>query len=147
LDSSIITYLGQTTRLVGLQVLDHFQSNEIDLNKEQWLVLKKLHEQNGQIQNDLAYITDRSKTSLTRLLNTMEKKDLVCRKNCNKDQRVNHVYYTKKGAELYQRSLPLFNAVIEDLTQGIPEEEIDLAISILKKIKQNAQNKLNDIKI
>jgi DNA-binding MarR family transcriptional regulator len=139
--------LGQSTRLIGLRILDHFQANGIDLNKEQWLVLKKLHEENGRIQNDLAFITDRSKTSLTRLLNTMEKKHLVFRKNCEKDQRVNHVYYSEKGAELYGRSLPFFNQIIDELTEDISQEEIENTISVLKKIKQNAQNKLNDVKL
>jgi len=147
LDSSIITHLGQSTRLVGLWIVDHFQANGIDLNKEQWLVLKKLHEENGRVQNDLAYITDRSKTSLTRLLNTMEKKGLVFRKNCEKDQRIKHVYYTEKGTEFYHRSLPFFNQVIDELSQGISQEEINETISVLKKIKKNAQNKLNDVKL
>lgn len=147
MDSSIITHLGQSTRLVGLWIVDHFQANGIDLNKEQWLVLKKLHEENGRIQNDLAYITDRSKTSLTRLLNTMEKKGLVFRKNCQKDQRVKHVYYSEKGGELFRRSLPFFNQAIDELTRGISQDEIYQTISIMKKIKRNAQNKLNDVKL
>ena len=147
MDSSIITHLGQSTRLIGLWIIDHFQANGIDLNKEQWLVLKKLHEENGRVQNDLAYITDPSKTSLTRLLNTMEKKGLVHRKNCEKDQRINHVYYSDKGADLYRRSLPFFNQVIDELTQGITKEEIYQTISVLEQIKQNAQNKLNDVKL
>ena len=127
--------------------MDYFQKNGIDLSKEQWLVLKYLHEKNGQAQNDLAFITDRSKTSLTRLITTMEKKGLVCRTNCRQDNRVNHIYYTDKGEAIFQKSLPLFNKVIEDLIDGVSSKEIEQTISVLKKIKENAQNKINEINL
>jgi len=37
--------------------------------------------------------------------------------------------------------------VIDELSQGISQEEINETISVLKKIKKNAQNKLNDVKL
>ena len=40
-------------------------------------------------QHDLAFLTDRDKTSLTRLLSTMEKKNLVARITSSEDKRVN----------------------------------------------------------
>lgn len=118
---------------------DQFIENNIKLTKEQWLLLKKLHERNGQIQNDLAFITDRSKTSLTRLIGTMEKKGLVYRVGCEADRRVNRVYYTEKGRDIFAQAEPVFLKVIEQLTENLSEEQVKLTIESLKQIIKNAE--------
>jgi len=118
---------------------DQFIENNIKLTKEQWLLLKKLHERNGQIQNDLAFITDRSKTSLTRLIGTMEKKGLVYRVGCEADRRVNRVYYTEKGKAIFAQAEPVFLEVIEQLTENLSEEQVKLTIEALKQIIKNAE--------
>lgn len=118
---------------------DQFIENNIKLTKEQWLLLKKLHERNGQIQNDLAFITDRSKTSLTRLIGTMEKKGLVYRVGCEADRRVNRVYYTEKGKAIFAQAEPVFLEVIEQLTENLSEEQVELTIEALKQIIKNAE--------
>lgn len=118
---------------------DQFIENNIKLTKEQWLLLKKLHERNGQIQNDLAFITDRSKTSLTRLIGTMEKKGLVYRVGCEADRRVNRVYYTEKGKAIFAQAEPVFLEVVEQLTENLSEEQVELTIEALKQIIKNAE--------
>lgn len=118
---------------------DQFIENNIKLTKEQWLLLKKLHERNGQIQNDLAFITDRSKTSLTRLIGTMEKKGLVYRVGCEADRRVNRVYYTEKGRDIFAQAEPVFLKVIEQLTENLSEEQVKLTFESLKQIIKNAE--------
>ncbi len=118
---------------------DQFIENNIKLSKEQWLLLKKLHEKNGQIQNDLAFITDRSKTSLTRLITTMEKKGLVYRIGCEEDRRINHVYHTDKGKTIFEQAEPVFLEVIEQLTENLSEEQIELTLDTLKQIIKNAE--------
>lgn len=118
---------------------DQFIENNIKLTKEQWLLLKKLHERNGQIQNDLAFITDRSKTSLTRLIGTMEKKGLVYRVGCETDRRVNRVYYTEKGKAIFAQAEPVFLEVIEQLTENLSKEQVELTIDTLEQIIKNAE--------
>lgn len=118
---------------------DQFIENNIKLTKEQWLLLKKLHERNGMVQNDLAFITDRSKTSLTRLIGTMEKKGLVYRVGCETDRRVNRVYYTEKGKAIFAQAEPVFLEVIEQLTENLSKEQVELTIDTLEQIIKNAE--------
>ncbi|MDZ7612837.1 MAG: MarR family transcriptional regulator [Flavobacteriaceae bacterium] len=115
------------------------------MSKEQWLLLKKLHEKNGQMQNDLAFITDRSKTSLTRLINTMEKKGLVYRIGCNDDKRINHVYYTEKGKELYNKATPVFLEVMNQLAENLTDKQIKETVEVLQHIIKNAEKITNPI--
>lgn len=113
------------------------KSRGIDLSKEQFIVLKYLNESDGRKQNDLAFITNRSKTALTRLINTMEKKGLVSRSICEKDMRINHIYLTPSGREIWAMAYPVFPEIIQELQQGISEEDILLVQEVMKQIQKN----------
>ena len=80
----------------------------IDISKEQFIVLKHLDEEDGRIQNDLAFITNRSKTALTRLINTMEKKGICTPSVSETDMRINHVFLTPLGKETWDEILSFF---------------------------------------
>ena len=84
------------------------------------MFLKHLHEQDGRKQNDLAFITNRSKTALTRLIHTMEKKGFVSRQVSKEDLRINNVFITDKGKTVWESSLPHFMEVIKELQKDIP---------------------------
>ena len=116
---------------------DYMKSRGIDLSKEQFIVLKYLNESDGRKQNDLAFITNRSKTALTRLINTMEKKDLVSRSICERDMRINHIYLTPSGKEIWATAYPVFLEIIQELQQGISEEDILLVRDVMKQIQKN----------
>lgn len=120
---------------------DFFSSHGIDLSKEQFIVMKYLHEKDGRKQNDLAFITNRSKTALTRLINTMEKKGLVHRKVCEKDLRINHIYLTSFGKNLWSESLPHFLRIREELQTGISEKELEIVIRVMQQIQSNINQK------
>ena len=73
------------------------KENGIELTKVQLILLKKLNEMDGQPQNNLAFLTNRDKASLARLITTMEKKNLVARIPSKSDHRINNIYITKHG--------------------------------------------------
>ncbi len=142
IEKTLLPYLGKTAKYSGFYFIDTFHENGIDLSKEQWLVLKKLHDKDGLIQNDLAFITDRSKTSLTRLINTMEKKQLVHRVNSKEDKRINHIHISDLGKSVFKRSLPVLHKIITELQNGISDLEIKTTIKVLNHIQSNINKKL-----
>ncbi len=116
---------------------DFMKSNGFNLSKEQFIVLKYLNEKDGRKQNDLAFITNRSKTALTRLIQTMEKKGYVSRSICETDLRINHVYLTPFGRETWEKSYPYFLEVVKELQQGIAQEDILRVQKVMKQIQSN----------
>ena len=122
-------------------IADVMKSHGIDLSKEQFIVLKHLHEKDGRKQNDLAFITNRSKTALTRLIHTMEKKGLVSRQVSQEDLRINNVFITDKGKTVWESSLPHFMEVIKELQKDIREEDLINAQKVMKKIQENINKK------
>ena len=135
LNTHALSWVGKIHYDFGFLVQKAFQENGLDLSKEQWSVLKRLHVKDGQPQNDLAFITHRDKTSMTRLVNTMESKDLVIRKTDENDRRVNRIFLTKYGKEVIEKVAPIMYDLIPAVQQSLSEEEIDTLIATLKKIK------------
>ena len=65
--------------MLGAFIRDKFEQYNIKLSLEQWIILRVLHMEDGVPQNSLAMITERHKASLTRIIGTMERKNLVAR--------------------------------------------------------------------
>lgn len=141
-ERTILPYLGRTAKLAGFYFIDTFHENGIELSKEQWIVLRRLHDEDGIIQNNLAFITNRSKTSLTRLIQTMEKKGLIFRTSSKKDKRINHVHLSELGKEIFLFSLPVLKKLTEDLQKNISLEDLDTTIQVLNKIQNNINKKI-----
>jgi DNA-binding MarR family transcriptional regulator len=114
-----------------------FREQNINLSKEQWVVLKYLYQKDGLIQNDLAFITSRDKTSMTRLINNMEKNALIRRENCAHDKRINLIYIEDKGRQLFEKTLPIMQSLIDVLQKGIPRKSLEQTIEILKTLETN----------
>ncbi len=140
---SLIPWVGKTAKFIDYYVSDYMKERGIDLSKEQFIVLKYLHEKDGLKQNDLAFITNRSKTALTRLIHTMEKKHLVYREISEKDLRINHVYLSSKGRAVWEKSYPHFLKIIKELQSGIPEADLITVQKAMEKIQQNINKKTN----
>ncbi|NER14834.1 MarR family transcriptional regulator [Leptobacterium flavescens] len=139
-EKTLLPWLGRITKEFSFLAVSVFENNQIDLTRHQWLLLKKLNDKDGQPQNDLAFITDRDKTSLTRLINTMERKELVKRVPDATDRRINLVYLTQKGREILEKSIPIMKELIGQMQNGLSTEELENTITALKKVKANLEN-------
>ncbi|MGB5361386.1 MAG: MarR family transcriptional regulator [Eudoraea sp.] len=136
-DKSIGRWIGSTAKMVDNYLHEAFQSEGLDLSKEQMVVLKKLHENDGLIQNELAYLTLRDKSSLARLLAKMERKDYIVRKQDEWDKRVNRVFLTETGRTTFRRTRPIIVRLKEIMEKNIAEEELYQLIKNLKGIQHN----------
>ena len=137
LDKSILPWMGRAVKALDYHLADIFESQGIPLTKVQVITLRILSRNNGIAQNKLAFITNRDKASLTRLIVTMEKKGLVRRESSTVDGRVRHVFITKKGNSMLESAIPVLLEMMADVQQGISQKEIEITITVLKKIRAN----------
>jgi len=144
-ENSIGPWLGKTVKIVDYYLQETLKEKNLDLTKEQMIVLKRLHDKNGQSQNELAFITLRNKSSLTRLLSNMEKKHYIIRKKSKNDKRINHVHLTDFGIETFKRVKPILKNMISTMEQNISASEKEQIISILKKIQYNFDSQFESI--
>ena len=136
-EDSIAPWLGKTVKIVDYFFQEELLKQGLDITKEQMVVLKKLHEQDGRNQNELAFLTLRNKSTLTRLLTKMEKKQYIIRQQSEQDRRVNNIYITPEGREVYEKTRPVILKIIDTMERNISEEEINQMIQTLRKIQYN----------
>ena len=144
-DTSVGRWIGSTAKMVDNYLHEAFQSQGLDLSKEQMVVLKKLHENDGLIQNELAYLTLRDKSSLARLLAKMERKNYITREQDEFDKRVNRVFLTDAGRTTFRRTRPIIVGLKEIMEKNIKEEEIYQLTKTLRNIQRNINSAETEI--
>jgi len=137
LGNQLVPWLVRTAKM-----LDYFQNKELqslgfDLTKEQFVALKILSESNGASQNKLVCITNRDKTSMTRLVNTLEKKNYIARIPSQEDKRINQLFITKAGKKILNDVTPYVIKNIDKLQKGVNVDETNMIIDALKRIQKN----------
>ncbi len=136
-ENSIGPWIGKTTKIVDHHMQEAMARHGLDLSKEQMIVLKKLMDEDGLNQNELAALTYRDKSSLARLLSKMEQKKYIIRKQCREDRRINKVYLTEIGEKVFQQTRPVVRELILMMEQNISLEEKAVMIDILKRVQAN----------
>ena len=136
----MMPWIGKTMKHIDLFIQGKLAEKGIKLTRQQMILMKILFHDGPLPQNDLAFLTDRDKTSLTRLLGTMEKKNLVARIASQEDKRVNMVHLTKHGEKTITELMPVFLEIIMQMQDGISEEEQKVVIGVMKQIQQNIEN-------
>jgi DNA-binding MarR family transcriptional regulator len=107
---------------------------------EQWIILTVLWEKEGINQQELSNLSDRDKTSITRLIDALEKNNIVVRVPDKSDRRNKLIYLTKKGKDLEQGLGRVALNVMEKALSGLTDEHIETSMVTLKKIIQNTSS-------
>ena len=97
-------------------------------------------EKEGINQQELSNFSDRDKTSITRLIDSLEKKNIVVRVPDRSDRRNKLIYLTKKGRDLEQGLGQVAVNVMEKALSGLTDEHIETSMITLKKIIKNTTN-------
>ena len=136
--------VGRTAKYINSLIKSRFEENEIPLSKEQYIVLLRV-ENEPKPQKFLANVTERDKGSLTRLVQSLEKKQLIKRKICKEDSRVNKVEITKRGTAVLNQVKPLMIRIYESLHGGINAQEKEITLKVLSIIQENAMKEIKEI--
>lgn len=112
---------------------------EYGITTEQWSVLFQIFSHEGMNQREIASKAYKDQPTTTRIIDMLEKKNLVIRKPSPSDRRAYELFLTDEGAALSQSILPLEEKLNEDLTRKIPEEEMKIFWKVLNDIQNNVQ--------
>jgi DNA-binding MarR family transcriptional regulator len=137
IDSSIGYLVGRTSRALIKRLTKKFSDAGFDVSYEQWSILIHLYRRDGQTQQELSNIAVKDKAAITRLLNVLEKKNIVLRIPDRTDKRSKLVYLTNKAKEFQKDLVALVEEMLEEAEQGIDLEEMDQCRSTLNKIFLN----------
>ena len=132
-------FMGRTTRAMSRMLQNVINNEGYDITIEQWVIIANLNRKNGQFQQQLADNTYKNKTSVTRMINALQKKGFVERISDQKDLRQKRIFLTQKGTQLYEQLRPLAMQVQEKATRGIDSDEMEYCKNILLKIYDNIE--------
>ena len=114
-----------------------FKKNGVNLTAEQYLVMDTLWNEGTLTQQAIAFIIQKDKNSVTQFIDNLEKKGLVTRSVAKEDRRVNNIVVTKEGMALKDSTKQLAIDTMNKALKGIPEEDIQTFVSVLKKVCSN----------
>ena len=109
----------------------------LDISMDQWMILGPIWQLESPSQKELGEICFRDKPSITRIIDSLEKKSLVVRVPDQIDHRIKRVVLTKAGKQLFYDVLPIMEKTREEVRGNIPEEEIQVFKNVLSKIIKN----------
>lgn len=108
---------------------------------EQWSVLLSLWGEDGVSQSVLAERSQKERTSLIRVLNNMERNNLIVRVPDKTDKRNKLIYLTRFGKSIEKESYELAKRNQTKAVKGIPKEDLEVFKNVINKIYDNLKIK------
>ena len=131
---------GKVSAAINRKLLRNFRQNGLDITPEQWTVLLYLWEKDGVAQQELCNATFKDKPSMTRLIDNMERQQLVVRMSDRKDRRTNKIHLKETGKNLEEKARFIANKTLKEALHGLTLEELKVSQEVLRKIFHNTQS-------
>lgn len=128
---------GKASTAIARRLQKNFKQANVDITIEQWSVLYHLWKQDGLSQQQLCDATFRDKPSITRLVDNLEKLNLVKRVANKNDRRINMIYLTQQAQDLQEQTMELANQTLNEALEGVTNGQIEIAKEVLQKVYDN----------
>lgn len=112
------------------------RAGEIGITGAQWVILLRLGASpDGWVSAaELCRVMDYDSGSMTRMLDRLEKRGMVCRRRSTGDRRIVEVFLTDLGRELYPRLRPIAIETLNYFLDGFTADEVTLLMSFLDRM-------------
>lgn len=123
--------------------IDKLQENGINITPEQFLVLDILWEKQSLSQQNIADIIQKDKNSVTKIIDSLEKKQLVRRVMDQKDRRINKIELTEEAFALEKTTTKVAIDFMNDAIKGIDNKDLDCFVNVMRQLKNNLERDNN----
>jgi len=118
---------------------EKLNNEEIRISIEQFGLLHAISVKDEDvIQKDMAEMMGKDKSSILRLIDSLEEKELVRRVADIKDRRKNYLMVTKLGLRVIDQYMKIVDELMIELKQGLTPSDIDTFHKVIENIKSNA---------
>lgn len=135
----IAVYVNILNSRIKKGFFDKLQENGINITPEQYLVLDILWDQQSLSQQNIADIIQKDKNSVTKIIDSLEKKNLVRRVVDKKDRRINKIELTDEAMALEKLTTEVAISFMNDVVKGIDKQELDSFVSVMQRMKNNLE--------
>lgn len=117
-----------------------FADSGIDISIDQFALLHAISVNKEEVvQQDMAEILGKDKSAILRLIDGLESKNLVVRTSDLQDRRKNVLSVTPSGVELIGQVTKIVSDINKEFRKGISPEEFETFLSVVKRVKANAE--------
>lgn len=113
------------------------RQNDVPLTPEQFMLIDLLWNQGEMSQQQLADQLQKDKNSVTKLVDAIERKGFVIRKQNANDRRSNTIVLTEKAEILKPCAKQKGISILDHMLDGISEKEIRAFLDTLRKLNDN----------
>ena len=128
---------GKASTAIARRLQKKFNSAGLNITIEQWSVLYHLWKEDGQSQQQLCNATYRDKPSITRLVDNLEKLNLVKRVASDSDRRINLIYLSKQAQKLQEETMQIADETLREALETVPAERIEVCKEVLQIVYDN----------
>jgi DNA-binding MarR family transcriptional regulator len=128
---------GKASTAIARCLQKKFNASGLNITIEQWSVLYHLWKEDGLSQQDLCNATFRDKPSITRLIDNLEKLNLVKRVPDDADRRINKVFLTRSAQKLEEQTMQMAEETLNEALEGVPMEQVELCKQVLQQVYNN----------
>jgi DNA-binding MarR family transcriptional regulator len=128
---------GKASTAIARRLQKNFRENGMDITIEQWSILYHLWKEDGISQQQLCDASFRDKPSITRLVDNLEKINLVKRVASTDDRRINMIYLTPEAKQLQEKLMDLANQTLNEALAGVTNGQIEIAKEVLQMVYEN----------
>ena len=118
---------------------DKLQENGINITPEQYLVLDILWEKQSLSQQNIADIIQKDKNSVTKIIDSLEKKNLVRRVMYKNDRRINKIELTDEALALEKITTEVAINFMNDVVKDIDTKDLDTFVNVMRQLKNNLE--------
>lgn len=128
---------GKVSAELSRKLTKNLKNEGFSINPEQMTLLITLYEKEPVTQQELCNMTFKDKPGMTRLIDSLEKMQLVKRTSDKKDRRSNLISMTAKGRELEEKIFAIGNRTFMEVLNDVSDEELAVAQQMLLKVLAN----------
>jgi len=130
-------YMDKALKTIKLNYLKAFKELGLNFTPEQWVILDILYKEDGVSQTELAIGSFKDSPTVSRIIDLLEKKELVTRMRFENDRRRYKIFLTEKGQTDYDIALPAVNELREKSWENLSEEDYKTYLRIMSQIVKN----------
>ena len=127
-------------RAMTKRFVQNAMKSGLDISLDQWMVLGPIWQLESASQKELGEITLKDKTIITRLVDILEKNNLVVIVEDQIDHRIKRVILTNAGKQLFFDVLPIMEKTREEVRKDISDQDIETFKKVLSSIIVNLED-------
>jgi len=117
---------------------------KLGFTRTQWLALRRVGDQPGVSQSELAELLEVEKTSAGRIIDKLEQFGWLERRPDKTDRRIKRIFMTKLGRKVYRELKPIAEAMVEEELSTLSRKERETLTDLLLTVKERLHEMANE---